>query len=637
MRRRYLKRKGLREAREAFLAAFPAGPLRSGTVPVEEAAGRVTAGIVAARMSAPHYHGAAMDGIAVRAEDTFGATEFDPRTFELGPDDAPRRFAFVDTGSALPPWANAVIMIERVVRLDERRAEIREAAHPWQHVRLVGEDVVATEPILPRGHRIRPPDVGALLAAGVGEVEVAARPRVAILPTGSELVEPGEEARAGRVIEFNSRMLAAYVREWGGEPRRLPPVGDDPEAMERALGAALPEHDVVLVIAGSSAGEHDYTVEVVGRLGEVLAHGIDVMPGKPAILAAASRKPVVGIPGYPVSAAVIAHEIVKPLLARLLGTTPEEPIRMRAVIPRKIPSRLGLEEIVRVTLGRVGDRLVATPLGRGAGVITTMVRADAILRIPTQDEGLNAGESVEVELLRRPDEIDHTILATGSHDLSIAVLEDCLKRRRPELRLSATHVGSIGGLVSLGRGEAHLAGSHLLDPATGEYNLADVRRLLPDTRVRIVNLVRRDQGLIVAPGNPLGIRSLADLVRPDVRFVNRQPGAGTRVLLDARLASLGLSPTDVRGYEREEITHMAVAVAVRSGLADAGLGIRQAAAALGLDFVPVETEDYDLVMLESFAESPVGGVLLETVASPDFHRAVGALAGYDTSRSGTVK
>ena len=598
-----------------------------------------------ARSSAPHYHGSAMDGIATRAEDTFGASEFEPKTLLRGDGSKPGQFAFVDTGSALPRWANAVIMIERVYPIvpepsatpGPERIEIREAAHPWQHVRLVGEDVVATEPILPRGHRIRPPDIGAMLAAGIVEVEVAAQPRVAILPTGDELIEPGADAPPGRVIEFNSRMIAAYVRDWGGRPVRCTPVPDDPDAIERATRTALAENDLVLVLAGSSAGERDYTVEVLGRIGEILAHGIDVMPGKPAILAVSSEGPMIGLPGYPVSTVIIAHEIVRTTIARFLGAAPQDPTTVDAVIPRKIPSRLGLQEYVRVTLGRVGDRLVATPLGRGAGVITSMVQADGILRIPSHVEGLNAGEPVAIELLRSASEIDRTILVAGSHDLSLSILEDCLRCEHPNIRVSATNVGSIGGLVALGRGEAHAAGTHLLDVASGEYNLADVDRLLPGRDVRIVNLVQREQGLIVAPGNPKRLGTLADLAREDVRFVNRQRGAGTRVLLDARLEALGLDPGRITGYEREEVTHMAVAVAVASGLADVGLGIHQAAAALGLDFVAVESEDYDLVFPAGYEETELGSLLLKMLGSTAFRDQVSALTGYDISKTGTFK
>jgi putative molybdopterin biosynthesis protein len=638
VRKRYLHRKSLEEARRSFESRLGGGPFRTETIAAEDSLGRVTAEPVVALLSVPHYHGAAMDGIAVRAEETFGTTEFAPLILELTEDEGlARRFTYIDTGGSLPSWANAVIMIERVFPLDSRMVEIREAAHPWQHVRLVGEDVVATEPILPRGHRIRPQDLGALLAAGVKEVRVAARPRIAIIPTGSELIEPGDVPQPGRIFEFNSRMLAAYVEEWGALPSRLETVPDDLESIRVAVAKAVEDHDVVLVIAGSSAGEHDFTFAALQKLGEVVAHGIDIMPGKPAILAFSGEKPIVGVPGYPVSAVVIAIEFVKPLIARALGERSQPPERLRAIVPRKIASKLGLEELVRVTLGRVGERLVANPLGRGAGVITTMVKADGILRIPAAVEGLNAGEPVEVELLRRRDEIENTILVTGSHDLSLTILEDCLKQDHPQVRLSATNVGSIGGLVTLGRGEAHVAGSHLLDPTTGEYNLTDVRRLLAGVAVRVVNLVRRQQGLILRKGNPLRIRGLEDLVRTDLRFVNRQPGAGTRVLLDARLQSLGLRPESIRGYEREEFTHMGVAEAVRSGLANCGLGIRQAAAALGLDFVPIEVEDYDLVMLEEFAATELGRLLLEAVGSPRFRTSMSALAGYDASRSGTVK
>lgn len=637
VRKRYLKRKSLDDAKNLFLTRVRRGPLRIEHVAVEDSLARITARSVVARLSAPHYHGSAMDGIAVRAEDTFGASEFQPLTLQLEKPDAARRFVFVDTGSPLPEWANGVIMIERVFPVDAFHVEIREAAHPWQHVRLVGEDVVATEPILPSGHRIRPQDIGAMLAVGLTEVDVAARPRIAILPTGSEIVEPGSPAEPGRIFEFNSRMLSGYLEQWGAVPRRLPPVADDLQAIRASIEAALADHDAVLVIAGSSAGERDFTVEAVQSLGEVLAHGIDIMPGKPAVLAFAGDKPIVGLPGYPVSAVVIALEFVKPLVARALGAPEEKPEHILAFLPRKIPSKLGLEEIVRVTLGRVRGRIVANPLGRGAGVITTMVRADGILRIPARIEGLNAGENVEVELLRRPEEIESAILATGSHDLSLAVLEDCLRRVRPEVRIAATNVGSIAGLVALQRGEAHLAGSHLLDPQTGEYNLADVRRLLSGAAVRVVNLVRRNQGLIVRNGNPLGIRGLDDLARADVRFVNRQPGAGTRVLLDHRIAKLGILPAKIRGYEREEFTHMGVAVSVESGLADCGLGIQQAAVALGLDFLPIEVEDYDLVLLVEFAASELGQLLLATIRSPEFRDAVSRLAGYDASRSGVEK
>ena len=635
-RSRYLNKKSLAETLQLFVGDFTPPAREPEIVAVEDALGRITAAPIFARRSVPHYHGAAMDGIALRAEDSFGASEASP--VELGPEGSARPFSYVDTGQPLPAWANAVVMIENVYPTQRGRVALRAAAAPWQHVRLVGEDVVATEALLPRSHRIRPYDIGALLAAGHVTTPVMARPTVAIIPTGGELIEPGEPAPPGAITEFNSRVVAAFVSEWGGTARRQPRVPDDLEQIRTAVSAAAQAHDVVVVIAGSSAGARDYTVAALGALGEVLVHGIDIMPGKPAICARVGGAPVLGLPGYPVSAVIVCQQVLRPLIAKLLGSTAEPPPTVRAVVPRKLPSKLGLEEFVRVTLGRVGARIVASPLGRGAGVITTMVRADGLVRIPPLSEGINAGEEVDVELLRPASEIGDTIVLSGSHDMTIGLLEDCLKRRAPHLKIAASNVGSLGGLVAMKRGEAHVVGTHLLDPKTGVYNLTDIARMLGARHgCVVVNLAVREQGLIVAPGNPKRLRTLRDLTRAGVRFVNRQPGAGTRVLLDYLLGKLRIVPARIAGYQREEFTHMAVAVAVASGLADCGLGIRSAATALGLDFVPVEREEYDLVMRGDFATTPAARALLDAIRSPEFRQAVSALGGYDLRNAGTVK
>ncbi len=638
-RTRYLNKKSLTETLALFVDGLAIQRRPAEHIPIEASLDRITAEPIVARISAPHYHGSAMDGIAVRAPDTFGAGETRPIELQLDPTGAAanRPFAYVDTGQALPAWANAVVMIENVYRLDDTRVAIREAAGPWQHVRLVGEDIVATEPLLPRGHRIRPYDIGALLAAGHLTVPVAPRPRVAIIPTGSELIEPGAPAAPGNIIEFNSRVVAAFVTEWGGEPWRMARVPDVLELITTAVESAAREYDIVAVIAGSSAGEHDFTVGALGALGDILVHGIDIMPGKPAICAVINQRPVLGLPGYPVSTIIVCQQVLRPLIAKFLGAAPAPAEVVRAVVPRKIPSRLGLEEFLRVTLGQVGDRLVATPLGRGAGVITTMVRADGFLRIGPLSEGINAGEEAPVELLRSRADIGNTVVVSGSHDLSLGVLEDCLKQRNPALKLSAANVGSLGGLLAMKRGEAHVVGTHLLDPATGAYNLPDIQRHLQDESVVVVHLVVRDQGLMIVRGNSKGLNGLTDLTRADVRFVNRQPGAGTRVLLDYELAQLGITPAQVKGYEREEFTHMAVAVAVASGLADCGLGVKSAAIALELDFIPVAREEYDLVFRRDCYESPLGHLLIEVIRSDTFRTAVEALGGYDASRSGTSK
>ena len=637
-RTRYLKKTPLKEARELFLAGIDAAKLPNETISVEDALHRVTAGPVFAKISSPHYHAAAMDGICVRAEDTFGATEFAGKKLARASADGagPSAFAYVDTGNSLPAWGNAVIMIEKVRQLDDATVEIFESVAPWNHVRLMGEDVVATELLLARAHRLRPYDMGALLACGHTSVCVKAQPRVGIIPTGDELIEPGEEARPGAVIEFNSTVLAAFVREWGGVAVKYPRVKDDETSLRAALRRAAQECDVATIIAGSSAGEHDLTAGVVDAEGELLVHGIDVMPGKPAVLGRVAEKAVIGFPGYPVSAIVIAREILRPALEKFLGCAAPSYPKVRATVPKKIPSHLGLEEFIRVTLGRVGERLVVVPLARGAGVITTMVHADGLMRVPSLVEGLNAGEEVEIELLRPEEEIENTILCTGSHDLAIGVLEDQLKRRRPEMKIAATNVGSLGGLLALQRGETHIAGTHLLDAESGVYNIPDIKKAIPKTPVVLIHLAQREQGILVPRGNPKSISGLTDLARKELRFVNRQPGSGTRVLLDYRLKQIGIEAAAIPGYEREEFTHMAVGVAVASGLADCGLAVRAAANALGLDFIGVASEQYDLLFRCSFYESERGRQLVEIIQSESFKQAVAVLGGYDTRETGKI-
>jgi putative molybdopterin biosynthesis protein len=337
-----------------------------------------------------------------------------------------------------------------------------------------------------------------------------------------------------------------------------------------------------------------------------------------------------------VSAIVVARELLRPAVEKFLGCSAQGSLTVRASVPKKIASHLGLEEFIRVTLGRVGEKLVAVPLARGAGVITTMVHADGLLRIPSLVEGLNAGEEAEVSLLRSQEEIENTILCTGSHDLAIGILEDHLKQRHPELKIAAANVGSVGGLLALQRGETHIAGTHLLDPQTGVYNVPDIKRLVPNVPVALVHLAQREQGLLVLRGNPQSITGLPDLAQKKARFVNRQAGSGTRVLLDYELTRLKIDATMIEGYQREEFTHMAVGVAVASGLADAGLGVRAAAQALGLDFIPIACEQYDLLFLRPFYESARGTELLAVIASQAFKDAVSALGGYDTRNAGAV-
>lgn len=606
------------------------------TVPIDAALGRVTARTHYARQSVPHYNGAAMDGIAVRAQDTVSAKETSPLRLTLLPAGAPLAAGgcySVDTGDPLPAGTNAVIMIEDVQPRDGG-AEIIAAAVPWQHVRIIGEDIVVHEMVIPEHQVISPVDIAALLAAGLETVDVVRKPVVAVIPTGDEIVAAVADLKAGAILDVNSHMLAAAVATWGGAPTRRPIVADDYPAIRQAVADALTVSDMVIINAGTSAGREDFTARVLADLGEVVAHGVAIKPGKPVVLAICQGKPVVGLPGYPVSAYLTAELFVRESLLARQKLPPAAPPTARATMARQVASTIGVEEYVRVSLGKQSDKLIATPLGRGAGVISSLTKAQGIVVIDRTSPGVSAGTAVDVSLLSgsKP---ENNLLAIGSHDLALDILGVHLRRRLEGASLSCANVGSMGGIQAIRNGEAHIAGIHLLDETTGDYNLSFVRRYLPAGDWRLVRLARRQQGLIVPAGNPKKVTGLADLVRPGITFVNRQRGSGTRALLDWQLAREGIDPAAIDGYEKEVATHMAVAATVAYGVADAGLGIAAAARALGLAFLPVADEQYDLILNFSAADERLAGIL-DILADSDFRREVEALGGYDLSDAGRI-
>ena len=624
----------------------------------ENALGRVTAEPIWAEISSPHYHASAMDGFALRAVSTNGAMPSAPVTLFVGPE-----AQYVDTGDPLPEWANAVIPIENVESLDVNgeitsairqpsSIRIRAAVAPWSHVRPLGEDIVATQLVLPAGHSLRPADLGAIAASGHQTIRVSRKPKVAILPTGSELVPIGSKLKSGDILEYNSLVMAAQIKSMGGEPTRYPITKDNFDSIcERVLEAAQ-THDLVLLNAGSSAGAEDFSSKVVQKLGTLLVHGVAVRPGHPVILGTIDHRqqtmvhgpssivPIVGVPGYPVSAALTVDIFVEPVIAKWLGRRPNELPTEIATLTRKIVSPAGDDDYVRVAVGKVGDKLLAAPLSRGAGVITSLVQADGLALIPSGVQGLDAGEQVKVHLYRSRAEIERTIFCIGSHDLTLDLMAQFLAEH--DRRLASANVGSQGGLVALRRGEAHLAGSHLLNPETGEYNILYIRQYMPNIPVKVIALVGRDQGLMVKKGNPKGIKSLGDLTsserspKREVQFVNRQRGAGTRVLLDYHLNLMGIPADSILGYTQEEYTHLGVAAAVASGRADCGLGIAAAAQALDLDFVPLFQERYDLVIPKEHAESNLLAPLFDLIAGGDFRNSVSKLTGYDVSVMGKI-
>jgi putative molybdopterin biosynthesis protein len=636
---------------EACAAAGCPDRLEAVQVPLHEAVGRVTAEPVWAQTSSPPFDAAAMDGIAVRAADTVGASETSPVRLGAG------AFEVVDTGDPIPGDFDAVVMREDVHNAEDA-VELRAAAAPYQHVRSIGEDVSAAELLLPAGHRLRPVDVAAAGAAGATELVVRRRPVVAVIPTGDEIRPVGSELGEGELPDTNSLMLAAQAEAVGADVRRHEVVPDVPDQIAAVVREAAAEADLVVVIAGSSAGRDDHTAAVVAEVGTLAVHGVAVRPGHPVGLGVvesgpptagtdagaqatpvpvpaapddgARGTPVLGAPGDPVSASLTFDIFAAPLLARLQGAPPPESPVATARLARKLASTMGMDDWVRVRLGRVGGQLVATPLPRGAGVLTSLVRADGLLVVPAELEGHHAGEEVSVRLLRGVGEIERTIVATGSHDLVLDLAASALREGDPRLTLASSNVGSLGGLTALRDGLCHVAGSHLLDPESGEYTLPYVERLLPGREVSVVRLVHREQGLIVAPGNPLAVNGIEDVAERGLHYVNRQRGAGTRVLLDHELSRRGISPEAIVGYEREEHTHLAVAAAVAAGRADCGLGVLAAARAFGLDFAPVAQEPYDLV----FEPDPILDPLWTLLESAAFRHAVTDLGGYDTSEMG---
>lgn len=630
----FLENIPLAEATERYLEALnKLGALTftpSESVPIRDAVGRITSEAVRAKICSPFYHASAMDGFAVRAQDTFGASEAVPLQLQLD-----LKAFMVDTGDPLPEGCDAVIRIEDVSFPAEGQIEIRLGAVPWQHVRVMGEDLVTTEMILPANHCIRPVDVAALYAGGLTEIPVRRKPKVAILPTGTELVEPGEPLQTGSIIEFNSQMLGTMVEQLGGEFQRFPISIDDYGLILNRVGQAAAEADIVIINAGSSAGREDFTADVIKELGQVVVHGVGIKPGKPVILGYIGATPAIGLPGYPGSGHLTFDLFAAPILAAKLGWQPADEYA-EAVLTRKLVSPLGVDEFVRVKLGQVGEKLTATPLARGAGLVSTMVKSDGIIQVPRLSEGFHPGQKVNVRLLRPLAEITQTIVAIGSHDPAMDILGDILHFNHSQYYMSSAHVGSLGGLLTLRRGEAHLAGIHLLDEQTGEYNHAYLAKLLPDIPVTLLNMAYRVQGFMVPPGNPKGIRQLQDLARPDVSFINRQGGSGTRVLLDYILKQSGISPDDIQGYEREEFTHMAVAAAVAGGAADVGLGVWSAAQALGLDFIPVTEERFDLCIVNSYLELPLIQSMLSVLRSEEFHSRVSELGGYDLRDTGKI-
>ena len=593
-------------------------------IPVLEGLNRITFEAQYAKISSPNYNAAAMDGILVESKKTLGANSTNPKTLEEGKD-----FIYINTGNVVKDPYDAVIMIEYVIELEKGKVQILKSAHPWQHIRPIGEDIVATEMIIPSKHKIRPIDLGALLAGGIDKIKVYKKPKIGVLPTGTEITEKVGQIEIGQITDSNSRVFEALIMENGGIPNRYNPIEDDYELLKKAVLKGAEENDILLIGAGSSAGTKDFVVHVIEELGEVVVHGVALKPGKPTILGIIDNKPVIGIPGYPVSSYLVFETVVTPLILKHIGLKEEKDLMVKAISSKKINSSLKNRELIRVNLGYVGDKLIATPLSSGAGVTMSLVKADGIGIIPQKLEGVEAGGQIDVKLLKPLNQIRETLVSIGSHDIIMDILGDMMN-------LNSGHVGSMGGILAMRRGECHIGPIHLLDLETGEYNISYVKKYFPKEKMALIKGVKRHQGFIVEKGNPHNIKDFSDLTREDVTYVNRQRGAGTRILLDYYLEKNHIEPSSIEGYDREFTTHMAVATAVKTGSATTGLGIYSAAMALGLDFVNVAFEDYDFLVSQDFLEDERIIEFINILKSEEFKERVNELGGYGFDNIGEI-
>ncbi len=628
-RKIYLKKMDLDRALELYLSRLRETGFfqpRAENIKVSEALDRVLARAVFALRSVPHYNSAAVDGIAVRSSDTVQASKHAPKRLDRD------HFAIVNTGQPMPEGFDAVIMIEDVHFLEDGSVEIFEPVPSFHNVRTIGEDVVEYDMLFCRYHRLAPQDLSLLLAAGVFEVEVVKKPECVVVPTGDEIVDPSSELKEGSIPETNSILVKAFLERLGASVKVHDPLGDDPTKLASALQELLPTHDLVLFIGGSSAGQKDYVYRVLEKHGEVLVHGLSIRPGKPTILAIVEEKPVIGLPGFPASCFTVLERVVKPILQAWYRSSESDEDFLEAEVATRMFSSVGDDEFVRVMLAKVKDRYVCVPLKRGAATMSSLTKMDGTIVVPKGQEVIDEGKKVQVLLTASRKRIDNTVLFVGSNDPLIDRLSDLLIERG--LNLSVVNVGSLGGVRAIAKSYAHLAGVHLFDSESETYNLPFLRKMMK--HFVLVKFVKRLQGLVVQKGNPKSIKSLHDLARKDVKFVNRQKASGTRILLDYYLSKLGIDPRQINGYDKEELTHAAVALKIKRNLADVGLAVSYVAQLMNLDFVPLCWEEYDLLVLPEFLKDERFGIILDVMASSDFKNVVSESSGYDISDLGRV-
>lgn len=614
----FLKERGFRPGTETVrIQTLRISGADSREMPEQYAIGRVTAEPVYARACSPSCPCSAVDGVAL-----------DTRRIRLAADNHrlrlhPGQFTVVYTGDKIPDGCDAVIMAEDIRRNEDGSITVCAPAVPWQNIRQMGEDICAGEMILPSHTAITAASMAAMLTGGVNEIKVIKHPTVGIIQTGSDM-------------ELKSSIFTAMLNGWQAEGIILPAAGNDAGEIANAVKKFCEVCDIFLLCLGPSPEHSSCAAEAVEMAGELFGNGLSVRPGRNTVLGAVGSKPVLGITGYPVSGIIIMEELVKPLVEFLSEKNFGDKKHAEAVLTRSFASTPACEEFVRVRMGYVGDKLTATPIGRSSGVVSAFVKADGMLEIPRNRLRYEAGDTVSVRLLRDEKTLRNTLVTVGSHDPLLDELADMIHARDRSMYMSSAHVGSMGGIMAVRRGEAHAAGCHLLDTRSGEYNLSFIRRYFPEGDVKLVRLVGRQQGLMLKKGNPLDITGFSDIARENIRFVNRQKGSGTRILTDYLCGKNDIDTARVYGYDHEELTHSSVAAQVACGFADAGMGIYSAARLFDLDFVPVCVEEYDLIIPDHAWDTPMVRMLLETMKSDEFREKVLAMGGYTVEHPGEL-
>ncbi len=647
----------LEDANSKFWATYHESTRSVEKVPLEHALGRVLAEDVFSGIDVPGFDRAAMDGFAVTAANTFAADEQNPVKLKVladveagdsgGYSTSSKESLEIATGAPMPKGTDAVVMVEYTKKTGSEVLVYRPVS-PGENVTGAGSDIMTGELLLRKFERITPREIGLLAAIGLSSVSVYRKPRVAIFSSGNELIKPGDSLRFAKIYDINGPAVSAAVAECGGEPQFLGILPDNYSAVKDSLESALKEADIVISSGSTSSGPGDLFYRAVDDLGEpgVIVHGLTLKPGKPALLGMVRGKPIFGLPGYPTSALMIFHMLVAPIIRKLANAPEVAPVKVTAVSPMKFFKARGRRELLPVQLITTPNgALIAYPMQSGSGAVSSFSMADGFADLPETQEYVDEGERMEIQLFGR-ELSPASLVVIGSNCVGSDIAFSMLKEHDPNFLGRTINVGSVGGFHAIKRGEADMAGVHLQDEASGEYNLPFLSSYGLKQSAILVRGYDREQGLIVKDGNPKKILEIRDLLRPDVRFINRNKGSGTRLLIDRHLTTLASSiGTDldglsikIQGYGYEVKSHSAVAAAVKNDRADVGFGIRTVAEVPGLDFIKLDDEKYDFLIGKDRMTKKQVQAFVDLLASKEFSTALRTRApGLSSNQqSGTI-